>query len=1077
LREWGIIPPQTDIGSPYTPEWGKQWSGFGWAGFVAPASLAPFYAWSMVQRAYRAGYIPTDWAEQPSGGYGMFTYAGRAGQAETQSVKYQLRQELAWPSATQYNASQAMLWAGRANYWELQQNLTPMAEVWSAAKLLSYVSPEAYTIRALGFPFYGGIQTMLAGYAQAPYVQAAIALDPSARTRMNQSSMFFAGQYPSLAEELIGGVGEWTFAQMLGWGAMAPAGQRLVSLKSALPISLIQPGLQMLLDPLATMAVRSAWGEPMFYNEAERRTAAIDLLTGAGLVGGGTYLWARQISAGKQLASPFGVPWGAVVKGETFGPYNMTVADVFRARATMESVGILVDPLTGIQFKSLPEEVRLAAYQDRLGKPFGYRQITENEYRIFVGEFGDRYPTLEEGRYGETFFGKGYGRGMWAEGFTEGEAVIMGFRPSLGLESGLSVIGSLAGIPAFWGAEKILSTIAPNLTFMGKPLTKTEQEVLTEAGAIIAGFGGSYAGAQFMSGFAPALEDLIYAAAPSWAPAIGAASGAIALGADIIFPILIGTWAISEMIGPSTSMQAHELSTKYSLSELTQMYQKAEASPGGWNGVPQGETLRQSLIAAMVSKPGGAEAVYSLLGFGFNVPRDVMTRYIAERNPDIMKFLDPSYANIGRSTSYLYSPISQDLSKLPVGVLDRYIAERNPDVMSYLTNADWRAYYGRHPELQTTPFTNAEIAGMPSSIQTRYLVEGNPNYLSYYYGPGGPVETAYWQTRAARESVWTYWTVTDTTMPNPFAFGSAEYYAWENANPLATRAHELIEQKVPWAYYGPSVTGGPTGYWAPDVTYAQITLSQYPVGSSQWAAVINEWASAAGYWGTPGQPVSMKAGDTAKAIAEGRWKTQGGWRTAPPGTPESPTGVGVQIIWDPVQLLWTPNYTGGGYANEVSREEWAAKYGPEAAYPVSYRPHGGGGGGGGRQYTWKPWTHEEQVTKLEGYNVEYNYLRYPWMESWAAELGIELAKSPQGRYGEWWGGYWQEGMTYEQWQRKQWEFEKGRYALGAGAPSIETMSGEVDSMMIQDEVRFFAENGDLADIIGESFYRIQRETQ
>jgi hypothetical protein len=170
----------------------------------------------------------------------------------------------------------------------------------------------------------------------------------------------------------------------------------------------------------------------------------------------------------------------------------------------------------------------------------------------------------------------------------------------------------------------------------------------------------------------------------------------------------------------------------------------------------------------------------------------------------------------------------------------------------------------------------------------------------------------------------------------------------------------------------------------------------------------------------------------------------------------------------------TNPFWGGGWTNEFTGAEWSAKYGPEAAYPVSYRPHGGGGGG--RRWKWKPWTHEEQVAKLEGYNVEYNYLRYPWMESWAAELGHELAVSPQGRYGKWWGGYWEEGMSYEEWQRKQWEFEKGRYALGADAPSIEDMSSAVDAMMISDEVLWLAENSDLSSVIGAEFYRIGRET-
>jgi hypothetical protein len=100
-----------------------------------------------------------------------------------------------------------------------------------------------------------------------------------------------------------------------------------------------------------------------------------------------------------------------------------------------------------------------------------------------------------------------------------------------------------------------------------------------------------------------------------------------------------------------------------------------------------------------------------------------------------------------------------------------------------------------------------------------------------------------------------------------------------------------------------------------------------------------------------------------------------------------------------------------------------------------------------------------------------NYLYYPSTYAWAQRLGItDLPKSSQGRYGVWSPGYYAEG-------KDPWEYEKGRYALGAGAPSIEDLSSAVDATMISDEVMWLAENSDLSSVIGGEFYRIGRETQ
>jgi len=144
---------------------------------------------------------------------------------------------------------------------------------------------------------------------------------------------------------------------------------------------------------------------------------------------------------------------------------------------------------------------------------------------------------------------------------------------------------------------------------------------------------------------------------------------------------------------------------------------------------------------------------------------------------------------------------------------------------------------------------------------------------------------------------------------------------------------------------------------------------------------------------------------------------------------------------------WVPGYYGGGDRFHLG--------GHGTAKRVTWTP-------------WVPWTHEEEVAKLQGYVKEYNYLYYPWMKSWAAELGVELAKSPEGRYGEWWGGYYREG-------KDPWDYYMGRYARAA-MPTLEDMASQVDSEMIEDEVMWLAANTDLAEVIGQAFYRTGRES-
>jgi len=190
-------------------------------------------------------------------------------------------------------------------------------------------------------------------------------------------------------------------------------------------------------------------------------------------------------------------------------------------------------------------------------------------------------------------------------------------------------------------------------------------------------------------------------------------------------------------------------------------------------------------------------------------------------------------------------------------------------------------------------------------------------------------------------------------------------------------------------------------------------------------------------------------------------------------------------------LIWSMKKEGKS-GNEIIKELESRGASHElASYIVGRGGIQGVGGGGGLSRLWEmynagiisnpppsrytPLTHEEKVTKLQGYVEEYNYLYYPWMKSWAAELGVELAKSPQGRYGEWWGGYWQQGMTSEEHDKLVWDLVKGRYARAA-MPTLEDMASQVDSEMIQDEVMWLAANTDLAEVIGQAFYRTGRES-
>ena len=392
-----------------------------------------------------------------------------------------------------------------------------------------------------------------------------------------------------------------------------------------------------------------------------------------------------------------------------------------------------------------------------------------------------------------------------------------------------------------------------------------------------------------------------------------------------------------------------------------------------------GETLKESLAATT-----------GLVNYFPNLPRDVLVRYIAERNPDIMLYLSPGDANAARSASYLTSPLG-DLKALPTAVLDRYIASRNPDVVNYLTSKEWSAYYGRHPELEPKPFTAQEIAGIPASIQSRYAAEGNPNYLSWYYSQ--PREN-YAGVDFAAESV---------------------FYRTDSTG-------RLFGEHIPWT--------AENGYWAPP------NRNPYPVGSKDWAAYQQEIGRVAGkYTATPySQERSIiKTGGTLANDVRAAFETR---------------GMSPQLADYMEGMLQGHAYV-------------------RPSHPL---PGFGGGGPGRRTSTWVPYTLAEDQSYFQSVEVSRNYLYYPSTFDWANRLGYgaNFPKSAQGRYGVWWGGYYNQGQT-------PWEMEKGAYAVTADAPNIEDMSDSVAASMIGDEVMWLGENGDLSSVIGAEFYGMERE--
>ena len=256
---------------------------------LTPIGLAPFYGYGMYERASRAGLLPTP------AGWEQFTYAGRL--QDVTYGRYGLTYDLAAAERTMglygyispYRMGQIEAERARTAYWQFQQQWTGPALTWGGVKLASYAFPQAAIIRALGFPFYGAEQRLGAAAAMAPYVQAAWETGPMAQQRILTSTAFWPYQFPTWGEIGVSSLGEWTFGQMGFWGiqALMRGGMRGLgrTMQWMGPISLMQPGLEMVMSNLATLAARETVGIPI--SAAEYTQAYQQMALGGGMIGAG----------------------------------------------------------------------------------------------------------------------------------------------------------------------------------------------------------------------------------------------------------------------------------------------------------------------------------------------------------------------------------------------------------------------------------------------------------------------------------------------------------------------------------------------------------------------------------------------------------------------------------------------------------------------------------------------------------------------------------------------------------------------------------------------------------------------
>ncbi len=294
-----------------TPDWVRAEQEAGFWGFIAPGlipggTLAPTYAVSMLQRAFRAGLLPEEWAPQQDPRFDIWTYAGRLQEEQRRGER-----ALQYGNITSYFLSRA-----RQEYWEFQQTWTPTAEAWGAVRLASYLSPELFTIRALGFPFYAAAQRTQAGMAMMPDIQRAMALDPTGTAeQIRKSYSYWPGRIPTLEEQLTGGVLEWTLAQVAAWSLQSGirttlAGEGfgrgfLSTWKRAGAISAIQAGAGGLADVESAVFVRNLWGVPLS-EEEQQQVTQLRLINAAALAVG------VFIGAPKQYG---GLGWGFFMQG------------------------------------------------------------------------------------------------------------------------------------------------------------------------------------------------------------------------------------------------------------------------------------------------------------------------------------------------------------------------------------------------------------------------------------------------------------------------------------------------------------------------------------------------------------------------------------------------------------------------------------------------------------------------------------------------------------------------------------------------------------------------------------------
>ncbi len=236
--------------SPYEPEWARIQREVGSFGFIA-TTLAPSYVMTMFRTAYRAGWIPTDWMAQPEAGFGMYTYEGRATQAAIMSSIYGFKGERAelrellnkmraeewdkrgdveeaaasrkwadyYKQLQKYDAMKQGLWEARQGYFEFEQQWAPIAAIYGAVRLASFLAPQAFPIRAFGWTVYGPIHQILAAQAMGVGISEAMKAYPEETLQEIKSNVaFWPFQTRSLEESLWGGMVEWTLIQSGLWG-------------------------------------------------------------------------------------------------------------------------------------------------------------------------------------------------------------------------------------------------------------------------------------------------------------------------------------------------------------------------------------------------------------------------------------------------------------------------------------------------------------------------------------------------------------------------------------------------------------------------------------------------------------------------------------------------------------------------------------------------------------------------------------------------------------------------------------------------------------------------------------------